>query len=89
MRHQSEEGVATVASVSTASAAADLALGDMEVDGALRSIGVQRYLGSIKYHQQFHLVGMQPHEQAIERDDASASTEHAHEAGTQFATAAR
>ena len=44
-------------------------------------------LGPIEHHQQLWLVGVQPLEQAIERDEAGASTEDALEAGTQFATA--
>ena len=44
-------------------------------------------LGAIEHHQQLGLVGVQPLEQAIERNEAGASTEDALEAGTQFATA--
>ena len=44
-------------------------------------------LGAIEHHQQLWLVSVQPLEQAIERNEAGASTEDALEAGTQFATA--
>ena len=46
--HQSGECVAAVAAIGTASAATDLALGDMETDVALGAIGVERYLRSIE-----------------------------------------
>ncbi len=83
--HQSEEGVATVATIDTASSATDLALGDMKADVALGAVGVERDLRPIEHHQQLWLVGVQPLEQAIERDEAGASAEDAVEAGLQFA----
>ena len=61
----------------------------MEADVALGAIGVERYLRPIEHHQQLGLVGVQPREQAVERDEAGASMEDAVEAGTQFATAPR
>ena len=62
----------------------------METDVALGAVGVERYLGTIENHQQLRLWrGVQPHEQAIERDEAGAPMEDAIEAGTQFATAPR
>ena len=87
--HQSEECVAAVAAIETASTTTDLALGDMEADVALGAIGVERYLRPIEHHQQLRLFGVQPHEQAIERDEAGAPMEDAIEAGTQFAAAPR
>ena len=45
--------------------------------------------GPIEHHQQLGLVGVQPREQAIERDEAGAAAEDAVEAGTQFAAASR
>jgi len=68
--HQSEECVATVAAIDTASSATELALGDMKANVALGAIGVERDLRAIEHHQQLWLVGMQPLEQAIERDEA-------------------
>ena len=56
----------------------------MEADVALGAVGVQRYLRPIEHHEQLWLVGVQPSEQAIERDEAGASTEDAVEAGPQF-----
>src|SRR5512133_2383111 len=70
-----------------ARAATDLALGDMKADDALGASGWERYLRPLEHHQQLWLVGVQPLEQAIERDEAGASPEDALEAGTQFATA--
>ena len=61
----------------------------MKADVAFGSIGVKRYLRPIKHHQQLWLVGVQPREQAIERDEAGASMEDAVEACAQFATAPR
>jgi len=60
--HQSEECVAAVAAIETASTTTDLALGDMEADVALGAIGVERYLRPIEHHQQLRLFGVQPHE---------------------------
>src|SRR4029077_13837080 len=65
--HQSEECIAEVASIDTACAAADR---DMEADVALGAIGVERYPGAIEHHQQLGLVGVQPREQATQRDEA-------------------
>ena len=50
---------------------------------------MERYLRPVGHQQQLGLVGVQPGEQAIERDETGASTEDALEAGTQFATASR
>ena len=61
----------------------------MKADVALGAIGMQRDLRPIEHRQQLWLVGVQPREQAIERDEAGASTEDAVEAGTQCATAPR
>ena len=61
----------------------------MEADVALGAIGVERYVRAIEHHQQLGLVGVQPREQAIQRDEAGASMEDALEAGTQLATAPR
>src|SRR5712675_2272714 len=79
----------SASSIDTACAATDLALGDMEADVALGAIGVERYVRAIEHHQQLGLVGVQPREQAIQRDEAGASMEDALEAGTQLATAPR
>ena len=87
--HQSEESVAAVAAIGATSAATDLSFGDMEADVPLGAIGVKRYLRPIEYPQQLWLVGVQPREQAIERDEAGASMEDAVETGTQLATAPR
>ena len=48
---------------------------------------MERDLRAIEHHQQLWLVGVQPLEQPIERDEAGASPEDAVKAGTQFATA--
>ena len=61
----------------------------MEADVTLGAIGVKQYLWPIEHPQQLWLVGVQPREQAIERDEAGASMEDAVETGTQCATAPR
>jgi hypothetical protein len=61
----------------------------MEADVTLGAIGVKRYLRPIEHPQQLGLVGVQPREQTVERDEAGASMEDAVEAGTQCATASR
>ena len=85
-----EEGIATVSPDITASAAADLALGHVAADVALGTVGMQWDLGVIQHGQQFGLVGMQPHEQAIKCDEAGAAAKDAIEAGAKLsATAGR
>src|ERR1700686_1564623 len=74
---QSEEGIAAIATGLAAGAAADLSLDDVAADIALRSVGVERDLRPIENHQQFGLVGVQPGEQAIERDEAGSALEDA------------
>jgi hypothetical protein len=46
-------------------------------DVVLRSVGVQRDFGSVEHHQQLGLVGVEPHEQSIERDEAGFALEDA------------
>jgi len=87
--HQSEESVAAVAAIGATSAATDLSLGDMEADVPLGAIGVKRYLWPIEHPQQFWLVGVQPREQTVERDESGASVDDAVEACTQLAMAPR
>ena len=53
-----------------AGAAADLASGDVTADVVFRSVGVQGDFGALQHHQQFGLVGVKPHQQAIEGDEA-------------------
>jgi hypothetical protein len=74
---EGEEGVATVATDIAAGAAADFASGDVAADVILRSVGVQRNLWSVEYHQQFGLVGMKPREQTVEGDEAGLAREDA------------
>ena len=85
---QAEEGIAAVAAGIAAGAATDLALGDIGADVVLRSVGVQRGFGMVEHDQQFVLVGVQPLEQAIERDEPGSAAEDAIEAGAQLAAAA-
>lgn len=72
---EAEQGVATIAAVVAARAAADLALGDMAADVALRTIGVQRYLGPVEDGQQLGLVGMQPRQPAVASGESCSAPE--------------
>ena len=67
---EAQEGVSTIATDIAARAAADLSPGDVAADVVLRSVGVQRGLGSVEDHQQLGLVGVEPHEQTVEGDEA-------------------
>ena len=49
----------------------------MATDVVLRSVGVQRDFGSVEHHQQLGPVGVEPHEQSIERDEAGFALEDA------------
>jgi len=86
---QAEEGIATIAPDIAAGAPADAALRYLSADVTLGPIGVQRDLGAIEHSQQFGLVGTQPRQQAIKRDEPSAAIEDAIEAGAQLTTTTR
>ena len=49
----------------------------------LRTVGVERDLRPVQHHQQLGLVGMQPRQQAVQRDEAGATAEDTVEPGTQ------
>src|SRR6266702_712424 len=72
-----EEGVAAIAADIAAGATADLAPGHVAADVVLRSVGVQRDLGSVEHHQQFGFVGVEPREQTVEGDEARLAREDA------------
>ena len=72
-----EEGVAAIAADIAAGATADLAPGHVAADVVLRSVGVQRDLGSVEHHQQFGFVGVEPREQTVEGDEAGLAREDA------------
>src|SRR3954447_22498292 len=67
---QAEEGVPAIASGVAAGSAADLAPGHLGADVVLRSVGVQRDLGSVEHPQEFRLVGVQPCKQPVQDDEA-------------------
>src|ERR1700712_6081172 len=50
--HQAQERIPTVASGVAAGSAADLAPGDLSADVILRSVGVQRDLGTVEHPEQ-------------------------------------
>ena len=85
---EAEEGIAAIATEIAAGSGADLAAGDLAADVVLGAIGVQRRLGAVEHRQQFGLVGMQPREQAIQRDEAGAAAEDAIEPRPQCEAAA-
>jgi hypothetical protein len=78
---KTEEGVTAVASSVTFGAAADLALGDLTANVVFRTVGVQWDLRPIQHAQQFRLVGVQPLQQPVERDEAGPAAEDAVEPG--------
>ena len=81
---ETKECVAAVAADVAVSSAADMALGYLAADVALRAIGVQRDLRMVEHHQQLVLVGVQPLKQTIEGDEASAPFKDAIEARPHF-----
>jgi hypothetical protein len=85
---EAEEGIATVASDIAARASADLSSGDLAANIPLGIVRMQRDVGAIEHGQQFVLVGMQPRQQAIQRDEAGAAAEDAVEAGAKLSAAA-
>src|SRR5580698_8698123 len=74
---ETEKGIAAITTDIAAGAGTDLAPGDMAADVVLRSVGVQRDFGSVEHHQQLGLVGVEPREQAVERDEAGVALEDA------------
>src|SRR5215469_560578 len=72
---QAKEGIATAATISTASAATDLALGDLAPEVSLGAVGMQRDVRVVEHRQQFDLVCVQPLQQSIQRSEAGATAE--------------
>src|SRR5690242_14393446 len=85
--HQTKERVAAITTGIAAGPAADLALGDLAADVALRTVGVQRNLRPVEHHQQLGFVGMQPLEQAIKGGKSGAPVEDAVEPVAHLAAA--
>src|ERR1700675_217466 len=74
---ETEKGIAAITTDIAAGAGTDLPPGDVAADVVLRSVGVQRDFGSVEHHQQLGLVGVEPREQAVERDEAGLALEDA------------
>ena len=72
---EAQEGIAAITAGIAACPSADLPARDITTDVILRAIGVKRDLRAFQHHQQLGLVGMQPRQQAIQRDEAGAATE--------------
>ena len=66
-----------VAADIAAGTAAELASGHVAANVVLRSVGVQRDVGSVEHHQQFGFVGVEPREQTIEGNEAGLAREDA------------
>jgi hypothetical protein len=77
--------------------AADIAAGsgthfpprDEAPDIVLRAVGVERYLRAVQHYQQRRLVEMQPCQQTVQRDEASAAEEDVVEPRAQSDSPAR
>src|SRR6202034_2287712 len=84
---EAEEGITAISSQIAACSGADLPTGDLATDIVFGAVGVQRDLRPFQHPQQFGLVGMQPRQQAIQRDEAGAAAKDAVEprAQTTFA----
>ncbi len=82
---EAEEGIAAIAPGVAAGSGADLAAGDLAADVVFGAVGMQRDLRPLQHHQQFGLVGMQPLQQSIQRDEAGAAAEDAIEPRAQRA----
>jgi hypothetical protein len=85
---ESQEGIAAITPRVTASSCTDLATGDLAADVVLGAIGMERDFRPLQHHQQLGLVGVQPLQQSIQRDEASAAAEDAVEPRAQRPTAA-
>ena len=72
---EAQEGIAAITAGIAACPGADLPARDLTADVVLRAIGVERDLRAFQHHQQLGLVGMQPRQQAIQRDEAGAAAE--------------
>jgi len=72
-----EESVAAIASGVAAGSGADLTAGDLTADVVLGPIGMQWDVRLLQHPQQLGLVGMQPRQQPIQRDEAGAAAEDA------------
>ena len=87
--HQTEKGVAAIAPDVAVRSAADLSLDDMTANVAFGTVGMQRDFRPVEHGEQLGLVGVQPLQQTIERDEAGAATEDAIEPGTHLAAPLR
>jgi hypothetical protein len=85
---KAEEGITAIASGVTAGSAADLAAGDLAADVVLGAVSMQWDFRPVQHHQQLGLVGVEPLQQAIQRNESGAVAEDAIEPGAQHHTAA-
>jgi hypothetical protein len=66
-----DENVAAIAAVVAAGAAAEATPGDVGADVVFGSVGMQRDFRAIEHPEQFGLVGVEPRQQPVERDNPS------------------
>ena len=86
---QAKKRITAIAASIAACSGADLAPGHVAADVVLRTVGVERDLWPLQHHQQLRLVGMQPLEQAVQRDEAGAAKEDTVEPRAQGGSPAR
>src|SRR3984957_8268156 len=74
---EAQKRIAAIAADIAAGSGADLPPGDVTTDVIFGTVGVQRCFRPIQHHQQLGFVGMQPLQQAVQRDEAGAAQEDA------------
>ena len=80
---KAQKSVAAIPADLTPGSGADLPPCDVTADVVFRSVGMERDFRPLQHHQQFGLVGVQPRQQAVQRDEASTAKEDAVEACAQ------
>jgi hypothetical protein len=80
---ETKKCITAVATDIAACPGADLSPGDVIVDIVLGTVGVEPDLRAFEHHQQLRLVGMEPGQHAVQRDETGATAEDAIELGAQ------
>lgn len=78
---KAQESVATITTDIAPCPGADVLPRGLAADIVLRAVGVERDLRVVQHHQQLSLVGMMPHQQAVQGDEAGAAEEDAYVSG--------
>ena len=74
---KAEEGIPAIAPVIAARPGTDLTTDHLTTDVIFRAVGVEWYLRPVQHHQQLGLVGPQPRQKAVQRDEAGTAAEDA------------